>query len=374
MTRENTLSDGKRILKVSSIALIIGAMITPLMLGGITVYWHSEKKLKLNVEKSNAAAIRRFEWMLDYASSSAKAFSSLSDKPCSQIVEALRRQAASVPFARSVLLVRNNIMYCSTIYGQLDEPIDYSVFTEGTLLLRMDDHLIPGGVVILFRAKNHSGDMVFNIDGQVAAHFLNQGESTPATEISIGNTSLRRDGVMSVAPQNTSIVAFSTSKSNNYPFSISGGYEYGVVWRHVRENYLHFLILFAGMGLVAAYGTKKLIHRSHNIKSDILRGLQRNEFIPYYQPLVNSESRECSGVEVLVRWQHPRVGIVTPAFFVPWMEKTGLIKEMTLNLFNSVEKDLSKIATQLSKNFHISINISQKIFQIRKYLNNVRIF
>jgi EAL domain-containing protein (putative c-di-GMP-specific phosphodiesterase class I) len=48
-----------------------------------------------------------------------------------------------------------------------------------------------------------------------------------------------------------------------------------------------------------------------------------------YQPLVGLRDRSLAGVEALVRWQHPRRGLVSPLEFVPFAEKTGLIQPLT---------------------------------------------
>ncbi len=57
---------------------------------------------------------------------------------------------------------------------------------------------------------------------------------------------------------------------------------------------------------------------------DLRRGLSRNEFVLFYQPVVNEHS-SVTGVEALVRWRHPARGMVSPAEFIPVAEQTGLI-------------------------------------------------
>jgi diguanylate cyclase (GGDEF)-like protein/PAS domain S-box-containing protein len=61
------------------------------------------------------------------------------------------------------------------------------------------------------------------------------------------------------------------------------------------------------------------------LKGDIQKALERNEFVLHYQPLVSVETTEISGLEALVRWQHPERGMISPAEFIPLAEETGLI-------------------------------------------------
>ena len=62
---------------------------------------------------------------------------------------------------------------------------------------------------------------------------------------------------------------------------------------------------------------------------DRLRGaLQDDRFVLHYQPKVDSATRQIVGVEALIRWQDPELGLVPPARFIPLMEETGLVVEV----------------------------------------------
>ncbi|WP_198674933.1 EAL and GGDEF domain-containing protein [Rhodoferax ferrireducens] len=67
-----------------------------------------------------------------------------------------------------------------------------------------------------------------------------------------------------------------------------------------------------------------LVARRTELELDLRHGLQRNELVLFYQPVVDAHARVV-GVEALVRWQHPLRGQVSPAEFIPMAEQTGLI-------------------------------------------------
>jgi diguanylate cyclase (GGDEF)-like protein len=65
-----------------------------------------------------------------------------------------------------------------------------------------------------------------------------------------------------------------------------------------------------------------------NIENKLRLALERNEFVLHYQPKIDLKKRLITGVEALIRWQSPDMGLVPPMQFIPLLEETGLITEV----------------------------------------------
>ncbi|MGB6977057.1 MAG: EAL domain-containing protein, partial [Gammaproteobacteria bacterium] len=61
------------------------------------------------------------------------------------------------------------------------------------------------------------------------------------------------------------------------------------------------------------------------LSNDLAFALENNEFLLHYQPLVDVKTKKIVGIEALIRWQHPKRGLLMPIEFIPIAEETGLI-------------------------------------------------
>jgi diguanylate cyclase (GGDEF)-like protein len=87
--------------------------------------------------------------------------------------------------------------------------------------------------------------------------------------------------------------------------------------------------------------------------------IENSEFIVYYQPKVRLSDGRVSGAEALVRWDHPERGIVPPDEFIPFVEKTVLLRPLTLYVFGQVMRQWRAWADEGIK-LPIAVNLSPR--------------
>ncbi|MCL1059956.1 EAL domain-containing protein [Shewanella gelidimarina] len=87
-----------------------------------------------------------------------------------------------------------------------------------------------------------------------------------------------------------------------------------------------------------------------SLKGMIIAALSNNEFIPYYQPVINSKTGKVIGQEVLIRWQLKDKSLIPPGQFIPYAEENNLIIAITDNLLEQVYQDLSELTGWVSIN------------------------
>lgn len=113
------------------------------------------------------------------------------------------------------------------------------------------------------------------------------------------------------------------------------------------------------------------IKNDEELKREIQKGLENNEFIPYYQPKVDINDGSIIGAEALVRWKHPKKGLVSPGLFIPLCEKTGKITELDLAVYEQTLHFLQKLKADGIPVYPISVNFSRMHLTDLSFLNKL---
>jgi len=99
--------------------------------------------------------------------------------------------------------------------------------------------------------------------------------------------------------------------------------------------------------------------RKLEMEAQMARAFQNNEFMLFYQPIVNTEGF-IMGAEGLIRWNHPETGLVSPVDFIPLAEDTGLIEEIGKWVLFTAAEQLSKWTKK--HEIYVSLNLCAREF------------
>ena len=97
-----------------------------------------------------------------------------------------------------------------------------------------------------------------------------------------------------------------------------------------------------------------------DMENDLRHGLSRNEFVPFYQPIVDLADGRVVGYEALMRWHHPQRGLLSPHDFLLVAEDCGFDEAIDWDLFEQVCKQGMKL---IDADGFISINVSGRHFR-----------
>ena len=103
---------------------------------------------------------------------------------------------------------------------------------------------------------------------------------------------------------------------------------------------------------------QSIYQQRHSIEQDIRKALEDNQFEAYYQPQYNITTQKITGLESLIRWNHPEKGLITPDNFIPIAEEIGLINEIGFYMLDNGCKQLKTWIDAGIKPTKLSINVS----------------
>jgi diguanylate cyclase (GGDEF)-like protein len=120
-----------------------------------------------------------------------------------------------------------------------------------------------------------------------------------------------------------------------------------------------------------AHMNDKAEERLH-IESSLRKALENKEFMLYYQPRFNLASSKIIGMEALVRWQHPDLGLVPPLDFIPLAEESGFIVPLGEWVLRTSCMQCREWQMEEGFPLNISVNISAAQFQREEFVEMVK--
>ncbi len=113
------------------------------------------------------------------------------------------------------------------------------------------------------------------------------------------------------------------------------------------------------------------IPKQLELETDLHKALENNELLVYYQPLVNLKTGKVSGMEALMRWQHPTHGFISPAHFIPIAEETGLIVPIGAWILREACVQTKKWHQMGFNELRVAVNLAEKQLREKDLIPNI---
>ncbi len=144
---------------------------------------------------------------------------------------------------------------------------------------------------------------------------------------------------------------FALSREYNLPDEVRAFCTWG-------NNIMALIVLYMAMHVMQAD-----VAASNALEGELRTALTEGQFVLHYQPQVAADGR-ITGAEALVRWNHPRHGLVPPAEFIPLAERTGLILQLGEWVLKQASIQLAAWAQRReTQHFTLSVNVSARQFR-----------
>ncbi|RBP12572.1 EAL domain-containing protein [Pseudocitrobacter faecalis] len=272
-------------------------------------------------------------------------------KTCTdEVVRSLSRMNASVEYIRSVNIIENGEWSCSSLEGRQSLGINSEGTKTRTLMTQYVNRQGTEMYMTYFPVKEQvvavaiykaAIDKIlydFSRDEDIEAQFLLEPKSNPLMQ----------------------------AGSSNFPFWIVFNTQES--WVDYLKDNRYIIAIFVALAAGLFFHLKNLQKRSP--MKELKSAINDDQFVPYYQPVVELSSGEIVGAEALIRWVHPEQGIIPPNEFINAAEQSGQINKMTLGLMKHIEKDMQALSNVVCKSFHIGLNVPPGAFSDDGFTKN----
>ncbi len=353
------------------LALLMGGGI--LLLGVVAVIWQTVTEIERDADSRLQHARMMFDRTIGHARQAAINVEGMLGHSCKEAAQLLREQVATVPDVRSANLAVGSHIYCTSLYGDYDGPFTLNNYVDGRLQLLPGNEVTPDRPLIVLRHETDKGSVLIGVDGYYLRNTLEISSKNSPMALVVGQRALFGSGQVGAAPSPTE-EGYIALASADFPYQVVTRVTVHDYWSHAWRYSRYTLFLSPLLALLIGFGTFRLMGRSSSPAEELKRALIEEEFIPYLQPVVSGEDEQWRGCEVLMRWQHPKQGMISPDRFIPLAEDSGLIVPMTSLLMAQVRDHFSPYARKLPAKFHFCFNISARHFQDLDLLADCKAF
>jgi len=306
----------------------------------------------------------------------------LPEQPCAAINDRLRQYAALYPYFRSVGVIKNDTVTCSSAFGGLTKelttiiqrPLPEPPQTQWMLSLGKTWAVRDRPAVIFVRNMTLPFSAFVLVDGQYLSDVMSAVGRSQHDSITLQfGSGFALASHTGESPERSLLQAVTLSKNaHRYPIIVrvtSPGSDIALNWRRSLFTYLPMALI---LSLLLMTVTNSWLKRKLSLRDQLRRAILHREFSVNYQPVYHIATGKVSGAEILMRWQRPGGGWVRPDLFIAAAEAEEMIIPLTRHLIDLVLEDAKQWV--LPPDFRLAINVAAAHVHHASFVDDIRYF
>ncbi|MFM5363898.1 EAL domain-containing protein [Aeromonas veronii] len=350
------------------------SFITLISMGLSVVCYQFIGDVRQQLSTSTSKAVHLLDQVFAYAEKASEQVLAESDGLCDADILVLREKVALVPFVRAITLVNDRgVYFCSSLLGDVSHdnihlnPSDYYL---DKLYLMPGNNVLLNHPLVIYKKDSKNLSVLVSIDSDYIKIIMNVSKDYIPIEFRVGSKSLNSNGEYNTEMEIANPIFSSDVKSDNYPYSIYSHISMNDLLFKFKEKYTLIIIFLIAISFLISGLISHALSKPFSYTEQMTLALHRGEFIPYFQPLIESNTNKVIGAEVLMRWNHPDDGVIPPDVFIPQAEASGLIVHMTSKMMLDVANVIKSNKHIFPNGFHIAFNITSHHLQLDSLIND----
>lgn len=360
------------------VLVVVAAL--PLLLCVSLGRYEAQRIAQREASLASAFIIGQVVSIVETAQGSAQTFASRAAQPCGQLSADLTLKAATVPYVRTINVLYEDRVDCSSALRQEAIPLmallgAHTPVPDGEWLkLVSDTPMVRNRPSLLVGVAGEQGrTVVAVVDVQYLLDLLHG--AAPLTvfrqaELSVGAGAVLREAQALVHVRDAPLLADVRKPLSGATIELR---IYGLPER-IRETWggllLRYLPWSAALSALLVWLVRRLQQSRQSRRDQLLRAIRANEFHVEYQPLYGVAKGNCDGVEALLRWVRPGVGEVRPAEFIQAAEEEHVIVPLTQHLLKLIVRDVA--TWDVPQGFHLGVNFAPEHLSGEQLVGDVR--
>jgi len=348
------------------VTLLIAVIMPSLLVG----YRMADYRVQSQEAAVAASMLESIDRLLTAIRFNERKLAGLAGRPCAEVKGQLTLTDMFVPYLRSAVLVRDGMLYCSTILGPRSAPLSgYLIpsgaaqqiaFLGGTTLMPQ----IP--IMVVYQRIDARNGILYLVEGASITDILARAKASGAQSASVSGGSggtLTSEGrwLQTAGPAQGHVIA--ASRSAEYSIAVKSNP--ARLGGDLLATEIVFLVAGLSVFTALVLGYQAGFTPRQRLKRQVRAGLRRREFFLEYQPIIELTSGQWVGAEALLRWNHPRLGVVMPGKFISEIEQTSVIGPLTEFVLATALAELD--ACSVPDGFRVSVNLAPHHTELRGF-------